>query len=103
VINYFWPGERMLLQAPPLEAADCSPGPTHQSQPQIERLLQLRYSGNEVTTVAHTETYLELEAERPRNWEAIALLEDRGFLLMTDQHPESIFAFVPFAPAPDAP
>jgi len=103
VINYFWPGERMLLQAPPLEAADCSPGPTHQNQPQIERLLQLRYSGNELTTIAHTETYLELEADRPRNWEAIALLEDRGFLLMTDQHPESIFAFVPFAPAPDAP
>ena len=29
-----------------------------------------------------------------RNWEALARLDDMGFLLMTDEHPASIFAFV---------
>jgi len=29
-----------------------------------------------------------------RNWEGIAMLDQRGFLLVTDQHPNTILAFV---------
>ena len=31
-----------------------------------------------------------------RNWEGIARLEGRGFLLVTDQFPDTILAFVPY-------
>ena len=31
----------------------------------------------------------------PRNWEGIVRLDNRGFLLVTDQYPVTILAFVP--------
>ena len=31
-----------------------------------------------------------------RNWEGIVVLEDRGFLIITDTHPRSLLSFVPF-------
>ncbi len=31
-----------------------------------------------------------------RNWEGIVRLENRGFLLMTDKYPETLFGFVEY-------
>jgi hypothetical protein len=36
-----------------------------------------------------------LESDTPRNWEGIVRLDERGFLLMTDEDPDTILAFVP--------
>jgi hypothetical protein len=35
-----------------------------------------------------------MDGQYARNWEAIARLDDVGFLLATDKYPETIFAFV---------
>jgi len=35
-----------------------------------------------------------------RNWGAVVRLGDRGLLLMPDQYPGTLFAFVPFAADP---
>jgi hypothetical protein len=69
-----------------------------QGSPQIiERLIELKYDGSRVVMSGTPPVGLELAAEGGRrNWEALARLEDRGFLLMTDRIPETILAFVPF-------
>jgi hypothetical protein len=33
-----------------------------------------------------------------RNWEAIARMDDLGFLIATDEHPQTILAFVAIPP-----
>ena len=42
---------------------------------------------------------LELAPMETRNWEGLALLEGRGFLIATDKYPSTLLAFVPL-PAP---
>jgi hypothetical protein len=63
----------------------------------IERLIELKYDGSSVVMSGAPPVDLQLAAdEGRRNWEALARLEGRGFLLMTDRIPETILAFVPF-------
>ena len=61
----------------------------------VERLIELEYDGSRITLSGRPPLNLELAANgERRNWEALARLEGRGFLLMTDKVPESILAFV---------
>lgn len=84
VINYFWPGERGLLKPPP----EVDP------PAQVERLVRLRLTQKTVELDKAFPIDL-LPGEEPRNWEGIAALPGRGFVLVTDKHPRTIFAFVP--------
>ena len=62
----------------------------------VERLVELQYTQAGITLTDTPPIQLKLgEGESLRNWEALARLDERGFLLMTDKHPSSIFAFVP--------
>ncbi|HLE50650.1 MAG TPA: hypothetical protein VI755_01215 [Anaerolineales bacterium] len=62
----------------------------------VERLVELQYTQTGITLAGSPPIQLKLiEGEFLRNWEALARLDERGFLLMTDKHPRSIFAFVP--------
>jgi hypothetical protein len=70
-------------------------GTTHASFPVVERLVAMRYNPSGVTLVDAAPVQLELESWGFRNWEGLALLDDRGFLLATDKHPTTILAFVP--------
>ncbi|MCA9758616.1 MAG: hypothetical protein KDA27_22660 [Candidatus Eisenbacteria bacterium] len=123
VINYLWPGDRKILKPaddpePPLDP-NAKPDPDQC----VERLLELRLVrkdvGSQATSdvggevrhavgggvgqwarIERTDTppiYLTLQPDGVcRNWEAIAELEGRGFLVMTDKYPTTLLAFVPY-------
>jgi hypothetical protein len=100
VTNFFYPGERALLRpaADPLVRAHGS-GATHARCETVERLVELRYSDGGIALMDTPPMQLELISdELCRNWEGLARLEGRGFLLVTDRHPETILAFVPRPP-----
>jgi len=84
VINYFFPGEGHLLKPEPRQVSP------------IERLVQLRFTGQRIVRTACPELDLRGDSVRaPHNWEAIVPLTDRGFLIMTDTYPTTLLAFVP--------
>lgn len=96
VINYFYPGDIKLKPAPDPLVAQYGAGPTHARFKTVERLVQLQYTPAGISLVATPPIQLELiDDDHARNWEGLVRLDDRGFLLMTDQYPETILAFVP--------
>ena len=92
-INYFYPGDSDLLPARDPLAIRYGRGSTHRQQPTVERLVEFSYSQNGTTRTSTAPIQLELAAAS-RNWEGIARLDDKGFLLMTDKFPETILGFV---------
>lgn len=103
-MNYFFPGDEPLLRP----AADSlalahGAGPTHRRHRTVERLVELRHDGRRIVRTRRAPIQLELLGDdRPRNWEAVARLGERGFLLATDKYPETILGFVPASPAFEA-
>jgi hypothetical protein len=55
----------------------------------------MQYSANGIALTDTSPVLLTLVTDVSRNWEGLAFLEGRGFLLMTDKFPETILAFVP--------
>ncbi len=99
-INYFYPGDEDLLDpAPDALAARYGEGPTHAAAAGVERLVELVWSPTGVTLADRPPLQLRLMEGDSRNWEGIARLDDRGFLLVTDKFPTTILAFVPFPAA----
>jgi len=95
VANYHWPGA-------PWSPGTCQiterygEGESHARCRTVERLLELRLEGAAVEPTDRPPILLELvDDAHPRNWEGIVRLGDRGFLLVTDEHPRTILAFVP--------
>lgn len=98
VINYFWPPERGKLKpAPDPEIARHGAPPGFDPAGCVERLLELQLLPDE--RIIRTDTppiYLQtVPGEDCRNWEALARLDDLGFLIMTDKYPGTLLAFVP--------
>lgn len=95
-INYFYPGEAELLNpAPDPLVAQYGEGPTHAASLVVERLVELVWSPAGVTLADRPPLQLRLMERESRNWEGLARLDDRGFLLVTDRFPTTILAFVP--------
>ncbi len=95
VINYFFPGDTLLNPAPDTLAEDYGEGPTHALNKTVERLVELQLSEDGIVLSDSEPIQLQLLGDSAsRNWEAIARLDDRGFLLATDQYPETILGFV---------
>jgi hypothetical protein len=93
VMNYFWEGDRNLKPKTDPLVQRYGTGPTHAEQETVERIVALRYDGNQITPIDEPPRLLAL-ADAGRNWEAIVRLDDRGFLVMTDRFPETVLAFV---------
>lgn len=97
-INSYFPLDKKKLKP----QTDClaelyGQGETHSENLSVERLVLLQIQGNEIRLVDQPPVQLVLEGDiAPRNWEAIALLDDIGFLLATDKLPRTILGFVPF-------
>lgn len=99
-VNYFYPGDSVLLR-PDLDSlkARFGAGPTHLREATVERLVEFRLDGARIVRTERPPIQLELlGAARSRNWEGIARLGDRGFLLATDKYPETMLAFIPISP-----
>lgn len=76
------------------EAVSCDPAAARS----VERLLELRDDG---VSVRATGRRVQLvTGDRPRNWEGLVRLGDRGFVMVTDEWPRTLLGFVP---TPDRP
>jgi hypothetical protein len=97
-INYFFPGDtEQLTDHDPL-AERYGEGPTHAQYEPVERLLEFAYDPTGIRLVERPPIQLELlPDDEARNWEGLARLEGRGFLLATDKFPTTILGFVAFA------
>ncbi len=91
-VNYFWPGADWEPGDCPLTAR-FGRGATHARSRAVERLVELRVTDGGVVPAGTPPVQLELDAE-PRNWEGVVRLGTRGFLVVTDEHPSSMLAFV---------
>jgi hypothetical protein len=95
-INYFYPGERERLDpAPDSLALRYGTGATHRRSEAVERLVEFQYTPHGIRRTERPPILLQLAENDARNWEGIVRLGTRGFLIATDQFPETIFAFVP--------
>lgn len=92
VINYFFPGDLSLYADDPL-GAEYGSGKTHSQGITIERLLELQFTEAGIELASGGYILLQL-GEAARNWEALARLEQRGFLIATDKFPSTLFGFV---------
>ncbi|MCC6453841.1 MAG: hypothetical protein IT328_02755 [Caldilineaceae bacterium] len=97
-INNFSLSNSALKLGPDPLATQYGIGPTHAASPFVERLVEFQYSTTGITLVDTPPLQLQLLDDAARNWEGIARLESpefAGFLLVTDNRPETILAFVP--------
>ena len=96
-INYFWPGDKKLLKpSRDIILEKTKEGKTHKESDVVERLIEFEIKDNNIVFTDKEPMQLELEKNNPRNWEAIARLEDKGLLIATDKHPRMIFGFISF-------
>lgn len=86
IMNYFWPGEPSLARTADDAATRAS---------SIEQLVELTVHDGRVERTDTPPVRLTPDARsRARNWEGVARLDDRGFLVATDEHPETMLGFV---------
>ncbi len=90
-INFFWPGERKRLK--PAEDGTVL-GKTHGQFEHVERLVEYQVDADKIARTDSKPIQLVLD-KNSRNWEGLVRLEDQGFLMIVDEHPRTILAFVP--------
>ncbi|MBI5963568.1 MAG: hypothetical protein HY863_08860 [Chloroflexi bacterium] len=99
--NHFWVINTLFIGDFDLEtefdslADTFGRGSTHSRYNIVERLVEMQYDPKGITLTAAPPIQLELDFIAGNNWEALALLDERGFLLMTDKFPTTILGFVP--------
>jgi hypothetical protein len=92
VTNVFWPGDTWTPGHCPL-ADRFGLGATHSKSQAVERLVELEITSRGLVAVDTEPLQFRLEGGETRNWEGLARL-DGGFLVVTDEHPESVLGFV---------
>ncbi len=90
-INFFWPGERKRLK--PVEDGIEKRG-THSQFEHVEQLVEYQVNADKIIRTDSEPIQLVLE-KNSRNWEGLVRLDDQGFLMIVDEHPRTILAFVP--------
>ena len=96
-MNYYFAGEIGLRVNKESLASQYGEGATHAQFDTVERLVELQYSPTAITFTATPPVQLELLGDdQARNWEGLARLEGRGFLMVTDKFPETILGFVAY-------
>ena len=94
-LNHYWPGERkILLPGKDFILDGFNEGETHQKYEHVERLVELKIDGDSITRTDAPPVQLVL-SEKSRNWEGLVRLGNKGFLMITDEHPRTILSFVP--------
>lgn len=96
VMNYFFPGDKHLAVDEDILVLEYGEGETHAENEPVERLVQLQIGDTEITRIDQAPLYLQLlDNNIARNWEGIVMLDDLGFLLITDSFPGSLLGFCP--------
>jgi hypothetical protein len=100
VINRYAPGDPQPLSNPDALAVRYGEGITHQLSDATERLVALAWtaanSTPELALVNRPPVQLELWMKAARNWQALAILPDRGWIIATSQSPETVLGYIPF-------
>jgi hypothetical protein len=94
VINKFSPRDTDIVPISDPLSKQYNETNTHKKYPQVERLVSLNGGASGITLADLPPIPLEL-IEEPRNWEGLVALDDRGFLLVSDNSPDTLLAFVP--------
>ncbi len=99
VINYMFPGDADKLKpAADALAARYGQGASHAASQAVERLVQYQLTPQGVVLADRAPIQLELlPDDEARNWEGLVTLPGRGFLLLTDSFPTTLFGFVEIA------
>ncbi|MBI9072053.1 MAG: hypothetical protein JEY94_10660 [Melioribacteraceae bacterium] len=100
VINYHYYGDTDIMElAEDKIGKKYGIGKTHSNSERLERLVELNYSKEKITITQNPSIQLELDKDPKvsRNWEGIVRYKDKGFLIVTDYYPGTIFAFVPYS------
>ena len=96
-INTFYPGDQALQTETDPLFEEYGKGVSHQNSQNVERLVQFQFSEDGIVYSETPPIQLVLSSDGvERNWEAIALLENRGFLIATDRYPTTILAFIEY-------
>jgi hypothetical protein len=95
-INFYWPGDKGdYTPGPDQISARWGMGPTHARTGAVERLVQFQYTESGITLVDRPPVPLRLlDAGNTRNWEGLVPFGDEGFLIITDEFPETLLGFV---------
>ena len=83
----------MLKPAPNTLLNSLSKGSTHKQFEHIERLVEFKIEGNNIIRTNNAPIYLELN-KNSRNWEGLVRMNKNGFLLIVDEHPRTILAYI---------
>lgn len=95
VVNFHWPGEKRIQPAADGISERWLKGPSHARTDIVERILALRYRQGRIELVDAPPIEIAILNETvARNWEGIALWGQEGFLIVTDQFPTTLLAFV---------
>jgi hypothetical protein len=95
VLNYYWPGEKDRLNpGKDLIIKDVGEGITHKKYEHVERLVEFKIKRDKLIRTSTKPIQLALE-EKSRNWEGLVRFEDKGFLMIVDEHPRTLLAFIP--------
>ena len=87
-INYFWPGDKKLLNPGKDDILNkIKQGSSHFKSDQIERLVEFQMNAGEISISNTKPIQLFLESDASRNWEAVARLDDKGLLIAKIMHP----------------
>jgi len=95
-INYFFPGDEDLAPLKDPIAEAFGKGESQANYAQVERLVKFQINNEGITVVDTAPISLAL-VEDARNWEGLAFLYGRGFLIATDKFPATMLGFVPFS------
>jgi hypothetical protein len=96
VVNYFFPGDTHLAVDQDGLVLEYGEGQTHKDNQPVERLVELQIEGNQISRIDQPPIYLQLlDYNIARNWEGIAMLDELGFLLISDSFPGSLLGFCP--------
>ena len=97
-INYLYPGDvQKLTPAEDGLTRQYGQGSSHAQSENVERLVEFQVIGEKIVRTQSPPIQLVLAASgEARNWEGIVRLEGVGFLLVTDQYPETILGFVSY-------
>ena len=68
-------------------------GKTHSMFKHVERLVEYQIKNNSIKRTTTSPIQLELN-EESRNWEGLVRLDRNGFLMIVDEYPRTILAFV---------
>src|SRR5258706_9649810 len=60
----------------------------------VERLVKLNFDGTGIKLADTPPVQIKLD-QNQHNWEGLVLLDNRGFLLVTDKSPNTMLAFIP--------